>query len=299
MIDVDIESKPFRRHVIAATGAVLFLAVALLFLSSKEHYADEKLILSAKSSRALVSILSLAGVEGYVSLSLYVELALKVACSFKRWAHNNTDMVLLLVDEFHDLDPSYRSALEATGWTLLRVPCLPRHHRWSAFANRYSNTCMFSKLWLWALDMYHTVVYVDLDMLFVGDPRVDSLDCGGEPLAMVLDEGYTAALSYDYFNAGFVLLRPDKERFHRMLADIRGDIPELAEQDFLNEYFKGSIQGLPAVYNMHVGQPGLAQNSAAVLVHFIAENKPWRPDRCADPQIQPLCELWHRAPNTC
>ena len=261
-----------------------------------------------RTRAALVSLLSLDGPEGAWYGSKYIEAARKLAVSFRAYAQH--DMVLMVVDDWNLLSTASLTRLQDVGWMVQTVAGLsPAHQGW--FVNRYYNVKIFSKLHLWRLTNYDHVMYVDLDMLFVGDPASAFRLLEGNTscsLGMVPDLGRT-----DYFNAGVILLKPALPDYNRLLlaiARLEGD-SMLAEQSFLNVFYSGRICPLPKEYNVQVSQDPsegaiddtrykqngftLASGQPIVLIHYIAENKPWNSKQCVSQSIELLCAFWWAA----
>jgi lipopolysaccharide biosynthesis glycosyltransferase len=157
---------------------------------------------------------------------------------------------------------------------------------------------MFSKLWLWALEAhYDTVIYIDSDMLMVGDPTPLMRERG--PLQMVPDRG-----SMGVFNAGLIVLTPNVTLFGLMVDAMGRDKAhhEQAEQNFLNEYMKGAIGALSLNFTGEVGSTPDSINDdtvdahRAILLHFIGENKPWNQDNCDRSNMHRVCAIWTQTP---
>ena len=254
---------------------------------------------AARATRAVVSLLSVAGFEGHTQLGGFVDAAERLGCSLAPSdAHH--DRLMLVVDPLRDLGATHRARIEASGWTLVDAPCLPRGaSRWSFLNSRYNNACLFSKLWLWALSAYTAgVLYVDLDMLALRPDAVPRLFADALPLN-ASGLGMPADSLPGRFNAGLLLLRPEPARFGALLRDsARFAYHELAEQAFLNAAFAGHIQALPAGRVVCVDETRpLRIGQDALLLHYISNYKPWW--MCgAQTKEGPLadaCALWARA----
>jgi alpha-N-acetylglucosamine transferase len=86
----------------------------------------------------------------------------------------------------------------------------------------------------------------------------------------------------DYFNSGLVVLTPDTDRFHNMLAHLHS-IPDLniypfPDQDFLNEIFKGHWKSLAYIYNalktVQSTHSPMWETRYVKNIHYIL-SKPW------------------------
>lgn len=270
------------------------------------------------TSVALVSMLSLDGPEGMWYSANYIAAAKKLAVSFRNFSA--VDMVLLVIDDWNLISASTILDLQNVGWMIKIVPGLsPPSQGW--FVNRYYNSKMFSKLHLWDLTSYKLVFYVDLDMLFVGDPAslLETQDGTGQrvennrscALSMVPDLGKN-----DYFNAGVILLVPSLPEFDRLMQGLTTyqNKSELAEQGYLNTYYQGRICTLPRIFNTQVSndpsdgainderyrQNGfmLPSGEQIVLIHYIGDNKPWDLQRCSSEGFNLLCSFWSKASDT-
>lgn len=260
------------------------------------------------TSVALVSMLSLDGPEGLWDSSNYILAARKLAVSFRNFS--DLDMVLLVVDDWALMSTGNMIALQDAGWWIQKVPGIsPPHQGW--FVNRYYNTKVFSKLHLWRLVAYEHVLYVDLDMLFVGDPipmlhQPVNSTCA---LGMALDLGKT-----DYFNAGAIMVAPRLTEFDQLMRGLSSleHNAQLAEQDYLNSYYQGRICSIPGTYNTQVSNWGqsdgvindesyrkngffLSSGEPIVLIHYIGNNKPWNAQACNTGGFKLLCSFWYEA----
>lgn len=174
----------------------------------------------------------------------------------------------------------------------------------------------WSKLGLWALEGYDVVIYMDADMLLVGDiAPLLSMIPGPGLLAAVpsckcwCEEecDYTSAVGRGcpgkhHFNAGLLVLRPSREEFasmQRALAAATREFP-FAEQDFLNQHFEGRVVPLPAAFNAlkhalrnpkHASELPLER---CVALHFVMA-KPWERASRLEEEFEELHALWHRA----
>ncbi|KAK6932031.1 Glycosyl transferase, family 8 [Dillenia turbinata] len=87
---------------------------------------------------------------------------------------------------------------------------------------------------------------------------------------------------YPYFNAGMFVFEPSMSVYNHMLTSLRTTPPTpLAEQDFLNLFFKEIYKQIPPIYNlvdfMLWRHPDEVQPDKAKVVHYCAAgSKPWR-----------------------
>ena len=227
----------------------------------------------------------------------------------------------LLVMVTPDIDADVRQVLSDEGAQVVPVaPLRPAGH--GAYANaRFAQ--VWIKLAVWSLTDYEQVVFLDADMLVVRnmdelidtDPgpsvaaahacrcnplRIPSYPRDWTPANCHYTSGVVAA---DYFNAGLLVLRPDADVFADMtdrlsrLTDLTGFL--FAEQDFLNEYFRGRWAALPYVYNalktLSVQHPDVWRLPDVRNIHFIID-KPWArrptPDDFPEDPFAALHQLW-------
>jgi alpha-N-acetylglucosamine transferase len=123
---------------------------------------------------------------------------------------------------------------------------------------------MLTKIALWSLTDYEQIAYYDSDHLYLNTPEHVFDECGRNSFCAVQDPG----IPWQYFNAGFMLLRPDVSVYHslyaqRDLANGKG----MAEQDFLNDVFKESWKPLEAKHNIMLVTRDKLEKANAVAVH--------------------------------
>lgn len=179
----------------------------------------------------------------------------------------------------------------------------------------------WAKLGLWALQEYDLVVYMDADMLPVGDlrPLLDlSASLPRDSIAAVAacecwrDEEchYTSTVAtwptlpalHAYFNAGLLAFCPDLHELESMRSSMAACTRELpfAEQDFLNDHFRGRVVKLPAAFN--VLKPALINPKHrdalplddCVVLHYVMA-KPWQRLSRHEPELAHVHQLWHDA----
>lgn len=281
----------------AALAVAISVAAVLLFALTLHTHTAESDFLYARPY-ALVSYLSFTGMEGISSSDAFITCCTRLAHSWDRSIPQHTrsqyDKVLLITDPWGLLlDSSSQERLRASGWRLLFVE--PLHGRPSntyyLAQNRYTHTAQFSKLHLWRLVGYRHILYLDSDMLVIGDmtPHLNAAALRMPSIAMVEDGGLSK------FNAGLMLLRPSIERYEAMKAQLQSlDYDaELQEQSFLNAYFNDSILTLPRRLSMPVNN----FTDQALVLHFIGTLKPWNicgPRTNIDAQFLRPCLLWQR-----
>lgn len=177
----------------------------------------------------------------------------------------------------------------------------------------------WKKLGLWSLEEYEVIVYMDADILILGNilSILESTPPPGMLAAVPACEcwrsescNYTAPDLYDdsafYFNAGVLVLRPNKSDFENMTAWMQsamqtqssGEMP-FAEQDFLNIFFEKKICRLSPCFNAlqhalknpkHQAQLDV---SNCIALHYVM-GKPWAPTKLEEDFVD-LHDLWRRS----
>eukprot|EP00931_Biecheleriopsis_adriatica_P045586 TRINITY_DN26103_c0_g1_i1.p1 TRINITY_DN26103_c0_g1~~TRINITY_DN26103_c0_g1_i1.p1 ORF type:complete len:302 (+),score=34.67 TRINITY_DN26103_c0_g1_i1:34-939(+) len=139
----------------------------------------------------------------------------------------------------------------------------------------------WAKLGLWTLeDDYDIVVYMDADILIVGDisallseppsdgelKAVPACECWRSERCSYTERGCRGGLNSEassedglYFNAGVMVFRPSVRTYENMLIALQkrkgrvetkaDDAMPFAEQDFLNVYFRGRFVAMPPTFN--------------------------------------------------
>eukprot|EP00951_Prasinocladus_malaysianus_P000765 scaffold5393_cov35-Prasinocladus_malaysianus.AAC.3 len=154
----------------------------------------------------------------------------------------------------------------------------------------------YSKLRLWEFTEYSKLIYLDSDVLPL--QNIDDMMLAPAFSAvldnMTPDHGFSHArfqvpsftpkaslhCGKAYFNAGVFVFEPSKAHLDTMLSSLADYPPSrFAEQDFLNDFFKGQWNMLPLSFNW--GKPNfwlcpqLCPSSALKIVHFSGKCKPW------------------------
>eukprot|EP00438_Fugacium_kawagutii_P005046 Skav203637 [mRNA] locus=scaffold1120:158345:177318:+ [translate_table: standard] len=182
----------------------------------------------------------------------------------------------------------------------------------------------WKKLGLWSLEEYEVIVYMDADILILGN--ILSILESTPPLGMLAAVpacecwrsetcNYTAPDLYGdsafYFNAGVLVLRPNQSDFDDMTAWMQSramqtrspssvsdsEMP-FAEQDFLNIFFEKKICRLSPVFNalQHALKNPKHQalnESNCIALHYVM-GKPWAPTKLEEDFVD-LHNLWRRS----
>jgi len=171
---------------------------------------------------------------------------------------------------------------------------------------------VMSRMWEFC-DEWDKLVYLDSDVLpmtniddmflaphfsasqdnMVPDSLVSASDCQAPgPLNKAPNASPRAA----YFNAGIFVFEPSLEELAELMTALQGyTISRYAEQDFLNDFYRGRWNMLPLTYNWGRVNffvcPELYNPSTVKVVHFSGPAKPWR--RGTDgswPTFNDICE---------
>lgn len=297
MRETGLMAKRYITIFIVSMGCLALVAI------TQPHTATPDAFPTNITRHALASLLTVDGPQAWWRQQKYISAAEKLALSFRKYS--NLDMVLLVVDEYGALRPKDEQRLRSSGWMVhrMRNGIMPRHGTWS---DKLYSAKLFSKLWLWRLDMYERILFTDLDTLFVNSPLPlfnNSANIGSP--AMALDP-----MRQHYFSAGVILLRPSEDEYQRLVAAMDANVHygDLDEQDFLNIFYHGHIARLDHRYNRQVCNSkgclndqalGQAQSyeesddrNETVILHFSGENKPWNMHGCVEQKITQLCLFW-------
>ncbi|OZC03427.1 hypothetical protein BSZ36_10810 [Rubricoccus marinus] len=142
-----------------------------------------------------------------------------------------------------------------------------------------------NKLYLFGLDEYEKLVYLDADMLCLGDLRpLEHI----EPWAMAPDYGQNVGASVGQrmmFNTGVMVLRPCKETFGNLVKTLRGmRFGHFADQAVINKYLNDDSVPVECLHpkwnliisNKHINKKMYSDimKSGVKFMHF-TKIKPW------------------------
>ena len=227
------------------------------------------------------------------------------------------------------IGPDDRAVLEADGCLLREVePIRPPSGLKDSYANaRFAE--VWTKLAVWALTEFERLVVLDADMLVTQNmdelfdvPLADdeiaachACRCNPNRIASYPASWTPAGCAYTYqsrtgatlparlpepyFNGGTLVLRPDQRVFDALVSELAGveDLSRyvFAEQDFLNEHFRGRWHPLPYVYNalktLPFQHPSLWDTTAVKNIHFIID-KPWEAELDPRSRYHALEQVW-------
>ena len=218
----------------------------------------------------------------------------------------------LVVAVTDGIGPDDRALLEADGCLLREVePLRPPSGLPDSYANaRFAE--VWTKLGVWRLTEFERLVVLDADMLVTQDMdelfdlaldddeiaachacrcnpnRIATYPASWTPAGCAYtylagaDPASEVEVSDPYFNGGILVIRPDQAVFDALVGELAAvdDLSRyvFAEQDFLNEHFRGRWVALPYVYNalktLPFQHPDLWDPAAVKNIHFIID-KPW------------------------
>lgn len=234
---------------------------------------------------ALMSYLSIMGIEGIAQSTFFVQGAQRLAQSWIRHVpatgRMQYDMVLLVTDPYGLLNAKSVVLLRDVGWILIKVDPLYGIPSASAylFQNHYSHTAQFTKLHMWTFERYEHILYLDSDMLVMKDILStvsnfynNTSDKLGVARNRARDDSFNADGSYT-FNAGLMYITPSRKEFVKMSkAALYTEYDVLLqEQAFLQVYWANRTFLMPSALNQFVD--GLMAD--CMVMHFISTLKPW------------------------
>ncbi|MEO5834127.1 MAG: glycosyltransferase family 8 protein [Nakamurella sp.] len=227
------------------------------------------------------------------------------------------------------VDAVSRQVLEDDG-CLVRVvdPVRPAADLEDNYANaRFAE--VWTKLRVWGLTEFERIVVLDADMLVTRNmdelftlPLADgaiaachACRCNPRRIASYPASWTPANCFYtycrgsehtsepavvdNYLNGGLLVIEPDAAVFTELLARLAA-VDDLAaypfaEQDFLNEVYRGRWQPLPYVYNalktLPFQHPTMWDDAVVKNIHYIID-KPWEKALDPDDRYYPLTKLW-------
>jgi hypothetical protein len=286
-----------RDIMISFLALVSFLLGINLIFSIYRYPENRPIIVASEHSNALVSLLTLAGDEAEHLSMNYVVALCKLAVSFRINGGRDHDLVLLVVDPNNKL--KQQQALKEAGWILVYVDGIGSPLIYWYHSNKYSMSQMYSKFQIWRLTSYDHVAYVDSDTIVLKNPMPGLTKAysvvHGEAPGMVVDLGFCIDT---YFNAGMMVVRPSIKVFRDLLfyRNWMKYEPGMAEQEFINNFYRGQIASLPPELNVpayyYNDSCALVDPSKTVIAHYNGDTKPWLVN-CTS---HPVCRYWHAMP---
>jgi lipopolysaccharide biosynthesis glycosyltransferase len=242
--------------------------------------------------------------------SNYMLAALKLGHSLRTHTPDPFDMVAMELAT-KPLNTTDWTFLHAVGWqrcVVDRISPLDEDatRRYSA---RFED--QFTKLHLWDMTMYETLVYLDADTLTLRSiSHLLNRKLGTKRIAVSAE---TRCCKVNGFNMGVFVIHPDTQEYHRLLtlqqdSSMKFDT-QWAEQGFLNVVYKDQWADLGLINNAlaRVSWQDHAywtRNYAHInIIHYVGM-KPWFcfPDSFIQWLIYPsayytpLCQLWKDSP---
>jgi hypothetical protein len=186
--------------------------------------------------------------------------------------------------------------LQEVGWKRCVVDRIPPFNEAKTFP-RFRD--QFTKLHIWGMTMYKTILYLDSDTLAV--KSIDGLlrsDLGDRDIGVARD--IRGGKWCDTFNMGVFLINPDEHEYQRLLQlqssnSVKYEI-NMAEQGWINVVYKDKWYNIGFTNNANLAvysQDHLmwTKNSDDIRVIHYTMNKPWE---CHRP-YNSVCSLWLEA----
>ncbi len=154
-----------------------------------------------------------------------------------------------------DVPADQLTTITAAGATIRNVPKLS-----ARMSGDKSLLNMLTKLHAWNLVEFDQVIFYDSDFVFLKNPAAAFAECrtdfcasGDTGIRSIMPEKSPTT----YFNSGFMVIRPSKEKFNELLKSVYlAENTRFVDQDLLNSVFKDKWQRLSYKYNiMHVNGP--------------------------------------------
>jgi len=156
----------------------------------------------------------------------------------------------------------------------------------ASHVREWDENCGWTKLHLFGLDGYDTILYIDADCLVLKDVShllcIDEED-GGQTTTTNANKRYGLLAAApdifppDKFNAGVMVLRPSKDVFDDMISRLpqsNGDNKKCTSYDggdtgFLNSYYPQWYSSWPAYSRLSFGI-----NAQRLMYHYTYQNRP-------------------------
>ena len=208
-------------------------------------------------------------------------------------------------------------ALHEIGWKRCVVDRVDPSQEGASRAYRYVD--QFTKLRLWGMTMYHTVVYLDADtMVLRSISHLLNCHLGNHSIGVTAQNWYG---KFEFFNMGVVVIHPAKHEYQRLLKLQRDPSVHFdaawAEQGFLNVVYKDKWYDIGCTNNALTWMAWqnhsywTRQYAHFNVVHF-GGIKPWAwacfPDNMSPLEYltipsayyTPICKAWRdMPPQTC
>ena len=284
---------PKFRHVAATVLAAGVFFLCSLDLLRQDLTSDVELLYIRRY--ALMSYLSMTGIEGISQSKYFVQGAQRLAKSWMRHVpvegRGEYDMVLLVADPYSLLNAGSMALLREVGWILIKVdpvygtPSAPSY----LAQNRYTHTAQFTKLRMWTFERYEHILYIDSDMLVVRNilPTISTYQNATSKML-----GVAVYRNPHEFNAGVLFITPSMAEFEEMSKVILTLTYDLLfqEQAFLQVYWHWTNRTfwMPAEMNQEVHE----LTEQCMVMHFVGNFKPWAICPPVEPMYEKACREW-------
>jgi Glycosyl transferase family 8 len=224
-------------------------------------------------------------------LQAYINGTIVLGLSVKKHSKIDVDLLLLEINN-KPLPDAVWPLLAHVGWkrcVVRKIEPPRKPHR--NFADQ------FTKLHMWGLSPYKSVVYMDSDTFAVGP--IDNL------LTMDL-EGKRIGASRDFramkwtkgFNLGVCKIQPNATEYNRLLELVRSDAVEyenvMSEQGWLNVVYKDQWKDIGFWNNANMAALSKTNESREDLnVIHLTSPKPWKCNSPHHETIQRYCKMWN------
>lgn len=171
----------------------------------------------------------------------YILSTLKLGHSLR--LHTTTEQFDMVVMELASkpLSSTAWRCLSEIGWKRCVVDRIAPLQEGVSRAYRYVD--QFTKLRLWGMTMYHTVVYLDADtMVLRSISHLLNCNLGNHTIGVAAQNWYDKVDVFSQFNMGVVVIHPAEHEYERLLKLQRDPSVKFdaawAEQGFLNVVYK-------------------------------------------------------------
>jgi alpha-N-acetylglucosamine transferase len=271
--------------------------------------SDLKLFKTEKSIRQLTNCLNNQTAEHFNSIWTlvtegegYIQSAGKLLSSIRLNANIQFDALVLELSTKR-LSERSRDVLTRAGWKICLVERIAPRDEANTFP-RFRD--QFSKLNLWKMVEYDSVVYFDSDCLVVGN--IDNMfkihkHLGTGNFRIGVTRDIRAGVWQSTFNMGVFVIKPDRKEYER-LVQLKEDRSvkfetTMSEQGFLNVVYEKQWFEIGFEYNANLAaytqlKTFWQEREGFVNVIHFTMIKPWETASCREHDYQRLCDLWNR-----
>lgn len=223
-------------------------------------------------------------------LQAYINGTIVLGLSVKNHSKIDVDLVLMEIKN-KPLPDAVWSLLAEVGWkrcVVNKIEPPRRPHR--NFADQ------FTKLHMWGLLSYKSVVYMDSDTFAVGPmDNLLTVDLDGKRIGASRD--FRGMKWTKGFNLGVCKIQPNATEYNRLLELVQSDSVEyenaMSEQGWLNVVYKDEWKDIGLWNNANMAALSKMNESKEGLnvIHLTAP-KPWKCNDHDHELIQKYCKLW-------